>query len=66
MNRAEHLGVILMEEYITIGMKNEYFKEQSVHNKRDKQKREAWINNVIRVMKYTREKAESEYARIFK
>lgn len=41
-------------------------REMSVHERRDKAKRETWIKNVMSNLKYTREKAEAEYERIFK
>lgn len=33
---------------------------------REDQKRESWIKNVMRILSYSREKAEEAYNRIFK
>lgn len=41
-------------------------RENEIHAKRDQQKREAWIKNVMNSLKYTRERAEQEHDKIFK
>lgn len=45
-------------------MKEVVSSEEQIHALRMKQKKEAWIMNVIRKLGYTREQAEKAYDRI--
>lgn len=40
-------------------------KENAIHARREAQKKDAWIKNVMRSMHYSKEEAEKQYKKIF-
>ncbi len=40
-------------------------KEKKVHQRRDSQKKQTWIKNVMNKLGFTRERAEAEHKKIF-